>query len=70
MVHKEKILGEGFTSGVASFGFNYGGKSVVKRTQAGVVLAWVTSREVPVLHLCEHQLDPMRAKCSIYYHER
>ena len=38
-------------------------------TQARVVLGWVTSREVLVLHLCENHLDPMSAKCSIYYHE-
>ena len=63
-------LGEGFANGVASFGFNYGGNSVVKRAQAGVVLGWVTSREVPVLHRCEHHLDPMSSKCSIYSHER
>ena len=49
------------------FGFNHGGNSVVKHAQAGVVLGWVTSR---VLHLCEHHLDPMSAKCSIYSHER
>ena len=63
-------LGEGFANELSSFGFNYGGNSVVKRAQAGVVLGWVTSREVPVLHLCEHHLDPMSAKCSIYSHER
>ena len=67
---KDTTLGEGFANEVASFGFNYGGNSVVKRTQAGVVLGWVTSREVPVLHLYEHHLDPMSAKCSIYSHER
>ena len=63
-------LGEGFANGAASFGFNYGGNYVVKRTQAGVVLGWVTSGEVPVLRLCENHLDPMSAKCSIYSHER
>ena len=64
------MLGEGFSNGVASFGFNYGGNFVVKCTQAGVVLGWVTSWEVLVLHPCEHHLDPMSAKCSIYSHER
>ena len=63
-------LGEGFSNEVASFGFNYGGKSVVKRAQARVALGWVTSWEVSVLHLYEHHLDPMSAKCSIYSHER
>ena len=43
---------------------------IVKHAQAGVVLGWVPSREVPMLHLCEHHLDPMSAKCSIYSHER
>ena len=43
--------------------FNHGGKFVVNLTQAGVVLGWVTSWEVPVFHPCEHHLDPMRAKC-------
>ena len=46
------------------------GKSIVKCAQAGVALGWVTSQEVPVLHPCEHHLDPMSAKCSIYSHER
>ena len=50
-------------------GFNHGGNSVVKRAQAGVVLGWVTSQEVLVLHPCEHHLDPMSAKFSIYSHE-
>ncbi len=49
---------------------NCRGNSVVKRAQAGVILGWVTSREVLVLHPCEHHLDPMSAKCSIYSHER
>ena len=26
--------------------------------------------EVPVLDPCEHHLDPMSAKCSIYSHDR
>ena len=55
--------------GVASFGFNHGGNSVVKHAQAGVVLGWVTW-EVSVLHPCEHHLDPMSANCSVYSHER
>ena len=67
---KKPTLGEGFANGVASFGFNYGGNSVVKHAQARVVLGWVTSREVSILHSCEHHLDLMSAKCSIYSHER
>ena len=63
-------LGEGFTNGVSRFGFNYGGNSIVKRAQDGVVLGWVTSWEVPVLHPFKHHLDPMSAKCSIHSHER
>ena len=51
-------------------GFNHGGNSFVGHAQARLVLGWVTSREVLVLHLCEHHLDPMSAKCSIYSHER
>ena len=43
---------------------------MVKCAPTGVVLGWVTSREVLVLHLCEHHLDPMSAKCSIHSHER
>ena len=54
---------------VASFGFNYGGNFVVKCAQVGVVLGWETSQEVLVLHLCEHHLDPMSDKYSIYSHE-
>ena len=50
--------------------FNYGGNSIVKHAWAGVVLGWVTSREVPMLHPREHHLDPTSAKCSIYSHER
>ena len=63
MVHKAQYL-------VKVLGFNYGGNSVVKHAQAGVVLGWVTSWEVPVLHPYEHHLDPMSTKCSIYSHER
>ena len=61
---------EGFVNGVASFGFNHGGNFVVKCAQDGVVLGWVTSRGVLMLHPCEHHLDSMSAKCSNYSHER
>ena len=44
--------------------------SVVKCTQDGVVLGWVISRETLMLHLYEHHLDPMSAKCFIYSHKR
>ena len=70
MIHNAQHLVKVLQMGASSFGFNYGGNSVVKRAQAGVVLGWVTTREVSVLHLCEHHLDPMSAKCSIYSHER
>ena len=70
MVHKAQNLVNVFQMRLQVDGFNHGGKSIVKCAQAGVVLGWVTSWEVPVLHLCEHQLDPMSAKCSIYSHER
>jgi len=63
-------LGEGFANWVASFGFNHGGNFVVKRTQDGVVLEWVTSWEVLMLYPYEHHLDPMSSKHSIYSHER
>ena len=43
--------------------------SIVKCAWARVVLGWVTSWEIPMLHLCEHHLGPMSAKCSIYSHE-
>ena len=56
--------------GCKKSGFNHGGNFVVKRAQDGVVLGWVTSREVLVLHLYEHHLEPMSAKCSIHSHER
>ena len=62
-------LGEGFVNGVASFVLNHKKNSIVKHAQARVVLGWVTSQEVLVLHPCEYQLDPMSAKCSIYSHE-
>ena len=58
MVHKAQHLVKVLQNGVASFGFNYGGNSIVKRAQAGVVLGGVTSQEVLVLHPCEHHLDP------------
>ena len=51
-------------------GFNHGGNSVVKHAQDGVVLGWVTSWEVSMLHLYEHHLDPMSDKCSNYSYER
>ena len=35
---KHRYFPEGHPNGVASFGFNHGGNSVVKRAQAGVVL--------------------------------
>ena len=56
--------------GCKKIGFNHGGNFVLKSAQDGVVLGWVTSKEVLVLHLYEHHLDPMSAKCSIYSHER
>ena len=70
MVHKAQHLVKVLQMRLQADGFNYGGNSVVKRAQAGVLLGWVTSWEVLVLHLCEHHLDPMSAKCSIYSHER
>ena len=70
MDHKEQHLVKVFQVMLQVDGFNHGGNSVVKRAQAGVVLGWVTSREVSVLHLYDHHLDPMSAKCSIYSHER
>ena len=45
-------------------------KTLYLSAQARVVLGWVTSQDVPVLHLYEHHLDPMSDKCSIYSHER
>ena len=62
-------LGEGFENGVVSFGFKHGGNFVVKRAQVGVVLGWVTSREVSMLHPYENHLYPMITKYSIYSHE-
>ena len=70
MVHKAQHLVKVLQIWLQEDGFNHGGNSVVKRAQAGVVLGWVTSREVLMLHPCEHHLDPMSAKCSIYSHER
>ena len=69
MVHKAQHLVKVLQIRLQADGFNHRGNSIVKHAQAGVVLGWVTSREVPVLHLCEHHLDPMSAKCSIYSHE-
>ena len=57
-------------SGCKQSGFDHGGNLVVKCAGGVVVLGWVTSQEVLALHLCEHHLDPMSAKCSIYCHER
>ena len=70
MVHKEQHLVKFLQMRLQVDGFNHGGNVVVKHTQARVVLGWVTSREVLVLHLCGHHLVPMSAKCSIYSHER
>ena len=69
MVHKVQNLVKVLQMSLQADGFNHGGNSVVKHAQAGVVLGWVTSREVPVLHRCEHHLDPINAECSIYSHE-
>ena len=41
---KGKKLGEGFANGVASFGFNHGGNSIIKCAQARVILGWVGAR--------------------------
>ena len=68
MVHKAQHLVKVLKMRLQADGFNHGGNSIVKRAQAGVVLGWVTSREVLVLHLCENHLDPISAKCSIYSH--
>ena len=70
MVHKAQHLVKVLQMGFKQSGFNHGGNSIDKHAQVGIVLGWVTSWEVPVLHLCEHHLDPMSAKCSIYSHER
>ena len=70
MIHKEKHLVKVLQMGLQALGLIMEKNFVVKHAQAGVVLGWVTSREIPVLHLCEHHLDPMSAKCSIYSHER
>ena len=51
-------------------GFNHGGNSVINHAWTGVVLGWVTSQEVSVLHLCKHHIDLMSANYSIYSHER
>ena len=70
MVHKAQHLVKVLQIGLQALGLTMEENSIVKRAQAGVVLGWVTSREVPLLHPCEHHLDPMSAKCSIYSHER
>ena len=70
MDHKAQNLVKVLQMRLQVDGFNHRGNSVVKRAQARVVLGWVTSREVLVLHLFEHHLDLMSAKCSIYSHER
>ena len=70
MVHKAQHLVKVLQMRLQEDGFNHGGNSIVKCAQAGVVLGWVTSRDVSVLHPCEHPLDPMSAKRSIYSHER
>ena len=70
MVHKAQQWVKVLQMRLQADGFNHEGNSIVKRAQAGVVLGWVTSREVLVLHLYEHHLDPTSAKCSIYSNER
>ena len=65
MVHKAQHLVKLLQMRLQVDGFNHGGNSAVKHAQAEVVLGWVTSSEVPVLHL-----DLMSAMCSIYSHER
>ena len=69
MVHKEQHLVKVFQMRLQVDGFNHGGNFVVKHAQARVVLGWVTSQEVSTLHLYEHHLYSMSAKCSIYSHE-
>ena len=51
-------------------GFSHGGNSIVKCAQVGVVLGWVTSREVLVLHLSKHYMYPVIVECSIFPHDR
>ena len=70
MVQKAQHLVKVVKMSLQVDGFNHGGSSVVKHAQAGVVLGWVTSWQVLVLHRCEHHLDPMSAKCSIHSYER
>ena len=70
MVHKAQHLVNVLQMSFQIDGFNYGETSIVKRAQAGVVLGWVTSQEVSMLHPCEYHLDPMIYKCSIYYHKK
>ena len=69
MVHKEKNLVKIFQMRLQANGLNHGGNFIVKHAQDGVVLGQVTSQEVPMLHCCEHHLDPMSVKYSIYFHE-
>ena len=59
-----------FKWGCKKSGYNHGGNSIVKHAQDGVVLGFVTSRKVLMLHLYEHHLDLMSANCSIYSHKR
>ena len=54
MVHKAQNLVKVLQMGLEAFMFNHGGNFVVKCAQARVVLGWVTSQEVSVLHSCEH----------------
>ena len=70
MVHKAQHLVKVLQMRFQVDGFNHRRNSVVKRAQARVVLGWVTSWEVSVLHPYENHLDPMSAMCSIYSHER
>ena len=48
-----------YTKGLQDLGLTMEENFIVKYAQDGVVLGWVTSREVPMLHLYEHHLDPM-----------
>ena len=61
MVHKAQHLVKVLKMRLQVDGFNHGGNFVVKCAQAGVVLGWVTSWELLMLHLCERHLDPMTA---------
>ena len=70
MVHKAQHLVKVLQIRFQEDGFNHGENSIVKHSQAGVVLGWVTSWELAVLHSYENHLDPMGAKCSIYSRDR